>query len=272
MTDRGDVHGRFAEPRDYDPNPSINPNPSPNYSANAYHGQAAPTQHMPTAPLAETDEPVAVATPQKKRPSAIREILETLLLAVVIFFLVRAVVLNFRVEGLSMTPNLSDGEMLLVNRNAYAHFDLYALVDWLPEVAHAAERTVYPFDPPERGDIVVFDPPTPSSKPYIKRVIGLPGERVTIRDGSVFIDGQQLNETYLRGEETDCPGRDECEEVVVPEGHVFVLGDNRDNSQDSRGFGPVPVENIIGKAWVTYWPSDDIGIVPHYDYPEIAED
>lgn len=270
MTDREDVHGRFAEPRDY----ASNPNSTSTYSANAdpYDGPVAPTQRLPTTPTTVGDERVAAAHPRKKRPSATREIVETLLLAVVIFFLVRAVVLNFRVEGLSMTPNLSDGEMLLVNRNAYAHFDLYALVDWLPQVAHAAERTVYPFDPPERGDIVVFDPPTPSNKPYIKRVIGLPGETVTIRDGAVFIDGQELNETYLRGEETECPGRDECEEVVVPEGHVFVLGDNRDNSQDSRGFGPVPVENIIGKAWVTYWPSNDIGIVPHYDYPEIAEE
>jgi signal peptidase I len=267
MTEREDVHGRIAQPRDPEPTP----NGHSYYTDNTYDRQVAPTQPLPAAPIGEDEQPITAAQP-KKRPSAIREIVETLLLAVVIFFLVRAVVLNFRVEGLSMTPNLSDGEMLLVNRNAYANFDLYALVDWLPGIAHDEERTIYPFDPPERGDIVVFDPPTPSNKPYIKRVIGLPGERVTIRDGSIFIDDQELEESYLQGEQTDCPGRDECEEVVVRDGEVFVLGDNRDNSQDSRGFGPVPVENIIGKAWVTYWPSDDIGIVPHYDYPEISDD
>ncbi len=258
MTDREELHGRTADPREFT---------APNYNQ-----PVAPTQQLPPVAAPETAEPTAVAQPRNKRPSAIREIVETLLLAVVIFLLVRAVVLNFRVEGLSMTPYLSDGEMLLVNRNAYANFDLYALIDWLPQVAHAQERTVYPFDPPERGDIVVFEPPTPSSKPYIKRVIGLPGERVEIRDGAVFIDGQELNEPYLQGEETDCPGRGECGEVVVPEGQIFVLGDNRDNSQDSRAFGPVPVSDVIGKAWVTYWPTDHIGIVPHYDYPEIPED
>jgi len=266
MTDREDVHGRIAHPRDTE----STPNGHTRFADSAYDRHVAPTQPLPAAPVGEGDQPIA-ATQAKKRPSAIREIIETLLLAVVIFFLVRAVVLNFRVEGLSMTPNLSDGEMLLVNRNAYASFDLYALVDWLPGVAHDEVRTTYPFDPPERGDIVVFDPPTPSNKPYIKRVIGLPGEEVTIQDGSVFVDGQKVSEAYLQGEETECRGRDACDTGIVPDGHVFVLGDNRDNSEDSRGFGPVPVENIIGKAWVTYWPSNDIGIVPHYDYPEISD-
>lgn len=257
MTDREELHGRSADPREF--------------TASSYDQPVSPTQQLASAPMPESVQPNPVAQAQSKRPSALREIVETLLLAVIIFLLVRSVVLNFRVEGLSMTPNLSDGEMLLVNRNAYANFDLYALIDWLPQVAHAQERTVYPFDPPERGDIVVFEPPTPSSKPYIKRVIGLPGERVEIHDGAVFIDGQELNEPYLEGEETDCPGRGECGEVVVPEGQIFVLGDNRDNSQDSRAFGSIPVSDVIGKAWVTYWPSDHIGIVPHYDYPEIAE-
>ncbi|MBA2277519.1 MAG: signal peptidase I [Chloroflexia bacterium] len=261
MTEREDFAGRSATP----------PRDFPAYG---FESPATTTRELPAAHVAPEHQVVEGATTvqrEKGRPSAFREIVETLLLAVIIFFAVRAVVLNFRVEGLSMSPNLHNGEMLLVNRNAYNSFDLYALVDWLPGVAHDESRTVQPFDPPERGDIVVFDPPTNSDKPYIKRVIGLPGESVEIRNGSVFIDGQEVNEPYLDGESTECPGRDACEPVTVPPDQIFVLGDNRDNSQDSRSFGPVEVDDIIGKAWVTYWPSADIGIVPHYDYPEIAE-
>jgi signal peptidase I len=258
MTDREELHSRpSASPRDV--------------SSNGFEYPIEPTKRLHAAPPPFQLEADSAVRQEKKRPSAFREIVETLLLAVVIFFAVRAVVLNFRVEGLSMSPNLHNGEMLLVNRNAYSSFDLYALVDWLPGVAHAEARTVHPFDPPERGDIVVFDPPTNSDKPYIKRVIGLPGEEVMIRDGSVYIDGVEVNEPYLDGEATECPGRNECEPVTVQPGHVYVLGDNRDNSQDSRSFGPISLDDVIGKAWVTYWPTDDIGVVPHYDYPEIHE-
>ena len=116
----------------------------------------------------------------------------------------------------------------------------------------------------------MFDPPTVSEKPYIKRVIGLPGETITIADGFVYVDGVKLDEPYIDGGITEC-NRSNCEPVVIPEGEVYVLGDNRRNSSDSRIFGPIPVENIIGKAWVTYWPFSDFGLVPHYDYPEIED-
>lgn len=185
---------------------------------------------------------------------AVREIVETLLLAALIFFLVRLVVLNFRVDGQSMTPNLANEQMLLVNRNAYQ------FVDW-------QGNTFYPFDPPERGDIVVFNPPTESEKPYIKRIIGLPGDEVTFSNGQVFVNGVMLEEDYIE-DRTRCQRDDFCD-VIVPEGTIFVLGDHRTNSSDSRVFGPVPIENVIGKAWLSYWPIDDIGFVPHEEYPEI---
>ena len=222
--------------------------------------------------LPDTEEQAATAPP--KRPSMMREVIETILLAVIIFVAVRAVVLNFKVDGLSMMPSFHNGEMLLVNRNAYAHFDSWALVDWLPFVEHDDKNIVYPFDPPERGDVIVFTPPSPGEdKPYIKRIIGLPGETVEIRDEGVYIDGTRLDEPYLEGNPTRCRfGNTEyCGPFTVPEGEIFVLGDNRNNSEDSRYFGPVPEGNIIGKAWVTYWPTDMIGIVPHYDYPEIRD-
>ena len=200
-------------------------------------------------------EPAAADQTQEKKSQAsraVREIVETLLLAALIFFLVRLVVLNFRVDGESMLPNLDDGQMLLVNRNAYQHIDV-------------GDQRYYPFDPPERGDVIVFDPPTNSEKPYIKRIIGLPGEEVTFGQGHVYIDGVMLEEDYIQ-DRTRCGRSDTCD-VVVPPDHVFVLGDHRSNSSDSRVFGPVPVERIVGKAWLSYWPPDDIGFVPHENYP-----
>jgi signal peptidase I len=201
--------------------------------------------------------PVTGATPARKENQtgrAVREIVETLLLAALIFFLVRLVVLNFRVDGESMVPNLHNEQMLLVNVNAYRFVDVNG-------------EDFYPFDPPERGDVVVFDPPNGSDKPYIKRIIGLPGEHVTFGDGQVFIDGEPLEEDYIE-RRTRCGQRDACD-VVVPEGSVYVLGDNRTNSSDSRVFGPVPIDNVVGKAWLSYWPPSDIGFVPHEDYEEL---
>ena len=218
-----------------------------------------------------TTSPDEGETTAKRGGRAVREIVETLLLALVIFLGVRLVVLNFRVDGQSMAPNLDNQEMLLVNRNAYAHFDLNGLFDLLPGEDRDEERIIYPFDPPERGDIIVFNPPVRDpDKPYIKRVIGLPGERITFRDGLVLVNGELLDEPYIEAGITDCERGRNCR-VNVEEGEVYVLGDNRDNSSDSRSFGAVEVESIIGKAWFTYWPSDDIGLVPHYDYPEISE-
>ncbi len=244
------------------------------------------TGSAPTAPIYHTEQQVtAIETPSASAESydrdgevvqqprsrgtgvrAIREIVETLLLAVVIFVGVRLVVLNFRVDGLSMYPNLDDREMLLVNRNVYFHFDLNDVLNLLPGEDRSAKRIVYPFHPPERGDIIVFNPPVRSDKPYIKRVIGLPGETVSVQDGFVYIDGQRLDEPYIDGPITACGARRQCDPVTVPEGEIFVMGDNRTNSSDSRSFGPVGIDRIIGKAWITYWPTNDIGLVPHQDY------
>ena len=116
----------------------------------------------------------------------------------------------------------------------------------------------------------MFNPPNGSDEPAIKRVIAREGETVEIRDGSVYVDDVELEEPYIDEGITECLSNS-CDPVTVEEGEVFVLGDNRRNSSDSRSFGPVPIENLIGKAWVVYWPLDEGGIVPHYDYPEIAD-
>jgi signal peptidase I len=234
-----------------------------------------PTHHHVDDAEAFADDPPGNATggadeldsAEPRRRSIVREIAETLLLALIIFVAVRAVVLNFRVDGFSMMPSLHDQEMLLVNRNAYANFDAWSLVDWLPLVEHAEASEIHPFSPPQRGDIIVFDPPVENpEEPYIKRIIGLPGETVEILDDGVFIDGVRLDEPYLGGEETSCDGQRFCGPLTVPEGSVYVFGDNRDDSTDSADFGPVALDRIIGKVWLTYWPPKRFDLAPHVDY------
>ena len=169
--------------------------------------------------------------------SALRELIETLILTLVIFLVIRFAVQNFRIEGYSMEPNFHDGQFLLVNKIVY--------------MLHA----------PERGDVIVFVPPTSSSRDFIKRVIGLPGDRVEVINGKVYINGEMLDEPYPLNQATYSAGA-----VTVPPDEYFVLGDNRNNSSDSHSWGTVSVKKIIGKAWVTYWPPQMMGIVPDYTY------
>jgi len=119
------------------------------------------------------------------------------------------------------------------------------------------EKVSYRFHGPRRGDIVVIRVPSQGEELLIKRVVGLPGETVEIRDGRVYIDGQLLDEPYASGSTRQ--GR--TAQVVVPPLHVFVMGDNRDHSNDSRAFGPVPIDNIVGRAWLSYWPLRDAGLI-----------
>lgn len=241
-------------------------NPTPSLDEN--RAAAPPSPHNPSEPA-----PEEAPRPEKKQPSMIREIIETALLALLIFVAVRAVVLNFKVDGVSMLPSFKDGEMLLVNRNAYREINGWTFVDWLPFVDDHDDADAWiTFGEPKRGDVVVFTPPPPGQdKPYIKRVIGLPGDTVAIHDDGVYVNGSRLDEPYLEGRATNCrTGKPEfCDSYTVPEGDIFVMGDNRNNSEDSRYFGPVPKSQIIGKAWITYWPTNVIGVVPHYDYPNV---
>jgi signal peptidase I len=215
------------------------------------------------------DEPNETAETTTKKTRAKRsplwDIVETLVLALLIFVAVRSVVLNFRVDGSSMEPSLHNGEMLLVNRQVYTHFDANSLLSAIPAIGQQVGDQWYLFHPPQRGDIVIFEPPQPHSEPYIKRIIGLPGETVSIHDGGVYIDGKRLDEPYLNSL-TLSQGITTGQPHVVEPDHVFVLGDNRNNSSDSRRFGSVPISNIIGKAWVSYWPPGDMAVVPHETY------
>jgi signal peptidase I len=203
----------------------------------------------------------------------VRELVETVLLTLVIFVAVRTLVVNFRVDGESMEPNLLNGEYLLVNKAVYFHFDLNGVKNLVPGQHHNGQDIVYLFHPPQRGDIIVFEPPVPTDKPYVKRVIGLPGDRITIREDTVYINGQALKEPYI----SDPPrytyplGFSGATEYTVPAGYIFVLGDNRNNSNDSHVFNAVQLESVIGKATFAYWPPGLFGFIPHERYTVVGE-
>jgi signal peptidase I len=239
--------------------------------ADSVPGGVEPDARRRTPNMGDTDPFLTVVSEEQPvakpaRRSAVWEIVETLVLALVIFVAVRSVVLNFRVDGLSMEPNLDSGQMLLVNRQIYYHFDLNKVVNVLPFVERDGKHIIYPFHPPQRGDIVVLHPPVDQGRPYIKRVIGLPGDHLAIRDGAVYINGERLDEPYLHGIATSWPGTLGSHEIVIPDGQVFVMGDNRNNSTDSRVFGSIRIEDIIGKAWISYWPADDLDILQTPDF------
>jgi signal peptidase I len=209
------------------------------------------------------------ASPPRTLRRGMSEFARTILLAALVFVGARMLVLPYEVEGASMTPNLRNRERVLVNRSVYFHFDLNSILNLIPGVDRSGTDIIYPFHSPQRGDIVVLNPPVSHpTQPYIKRVIGLPGETVSFRDGYVYINGQRLDEPYIGGPITTCNTADGCHAGQVPDGYVYVLGDNRDNSSDSRVFGFVKIDDIIGKAWFANWPLDRIGFLHHYDYHE----
>jgi len=192
-----------------------------------------------------------------------REFIETVILAVLIFLAVRASLQNFRVEGISMSPSLHSEQHLIVSKVAYARIDL-DLLDWLP-FYDSANSSRYIFGGPSRGDIVVFQAPNLPSADFIKRIIGEPGDTIEIdeRQGIVFVNGQPLDEPYTGGRTSCANGPNPCGPWVVPPNYYFVLGDNRQNSTDSRVFGFVSEGNIIGRALLSYWPLDDFGLPPN---------
>jgi signal peptidase I len=149
---------------------------------------------------------------------------------------------GFKAEGMSMEPTLHNGDHVIVNRLAYGHRD-FGLLDWLPGVTFGRWAR------PGRGDIIVFQSPVEDTE-LVKRVVGLPGETVTIANGGVYINGELLSEPYANGN-TACTGTDACT-LTVPDDSYFVLGDNRANSLDSRGGWFVPLDNIAGKELLSY--------------------
>lgn len=228
------------------------------------------TARLPRMPSTTIPDDRLAAAPQatSKRLGFVRELLETILFTVIIFVAVRALVINYRVDGDSMVPSLRTGEYLLVNKAVYFHVDLNRLKSMITGQPYVGPDVVYLFEQPERGDIIVLTPPVRSDKPYIKRVIALAGEQISIYNGQVYVNGQALSEPYI----AESPrytypfGTTGATEFTVPPGSVFVLGDNRNNSSDSHVFGQVPLDSVIGKAFFAYWPTSSAGLIPHERY------
>jgi len=153
------------------------------------------------------------------------DVIETILLSLVLFLGINAVSARIRIESISMQPTLYAGDFVIVNKIAY----------WVGT--------------PNRGDIIIFHyPPDPEREPYIKRIIGLPGDTVRVSRGKVWVNNHTLNEPYISAD----PMYEG--EWTIPQDSLFVLGDNRNSSSDSHQWGMVPIENVIGKAEVVYWP------------------
>ena len=250
--------------------------PAAPYSAQpqpALYPQPYPRPH--SSPVARVEgslaqEAIAVPRGQRRWLVTFREVAETLLLAALIFLAVRASFQNFKVEGHSMDPSLSDGEYLIVNKLTYAQVDL-SFLNFLPFFDAGDDSLHYLWGAPDRGDVIVFRAPTSPDRDFIKRIIGLPGDTVAINEASseVKVNGAALKESYILGT-TGCTqtctwtvpkaGTAESRQTCGSNDCYFVLGDNRQNSSDSRQGWLVPKENIVGKALITYW---------HHGEPEL---
>jgi signal peptidase I len=170
--------------------------------------------------------------------SLLREVAEVIVLAIILYFGISFAVQAVHVEGLSMYATLDDNDYLIANK-----------ID-------------YRLHPPQRGDIIILRPPTDNSKDFIKRVIALPGEKLLIRDGIVYINGHKLDEPYLPEAWTTLNNPAPWsvgDGAVIPPNDYFVMGDNRNRSQDSRIFGPIGRDRIDGRAWFRIWPLDHFG-------------
>jgi signal peptidase I len=202
---------------------------------------------------------MAVARKQERAKNPLVETLSIVVVAIVLALGIQAFLVKpFRIPSESMVPTLAVGQRVLV------------------------DRVTPRFSNPGRGDIVVFNPPTgaeegacgdlgnPADRPcpeptsgrsetnFIKRVVGLPGDRVKVIDGEVFVNGRRQAEPFARPD-ADCPICDLPQEITVPPGHFFMMGDNRGASADSREWGPVPEDWLIGRAFFTYWPLPRLG-------------
>jgi len=170
-----------------------------------------------------------------------REVAITVLIALAVFGILRLTMQSYTVVMSSMEPSFYQSDCIMVSKVNYRSSG------------------------PQRGEVIVFHPPFDSPHPFIKRVIGLPGETVEIRDGSVLVNGIRLDEEYVSASPNYAMPVTE-----VPDNEYFVLGDNRNNSNDSHTGWLVPRDNIVGRAWFVYWPPSRWRVVKHHSYPELS--
>jgi signal peptidase I len=181
------------------------------------------------------------------------EMVRTAVQVLVLFLLISAVIGRFEIHQISMEPNFHEGQRVIVSK-------LNRIWDTLlVQTAHAAAPGSSPFAP-GRGEVVVFYPPNGSGDALIKRVIGVPGDTIELRDNLVYVNGQLLDEPYINGQPTYC--NNYCKPLKLEAGMFFMMGDNRPSSLDSRNFGPVPSDRLIGRVVMRYWPLDQLQIYP----------
>ncbi len=212
------------------------------------------------APVTEPS-PTAQAPAQASLLGAVWEFIQILLLALLMVILIRNVVQNYRIEGLSMEPNFHDGQFLIVNRYAYCpgiHLEIPIVNVELYEKTWCTRL-------PNRGDVIIFEYPRDPSRDFIKRVIGLPGETIEVREGKVYVDEQLMPEPFGPN-----PGSYNAGPLVVGPDEVYVMGDNRNNSSDSHMWGPLPLKLIIGRALVSYWPPQYWSLVPQFNLTDLS--
>jgi len=207
---------------------------------------------LEVTPPPEVVSPPEVMPPPKRSSlrHAVRELTESVVMAVVLYAIISTLVGRYQILNVSMEPNFHEGQRVVVSR----------LGRLLTDVAHADDGEAGDSLALKRGQVaVLYSTAAHEEPPLIKRVIGLPGETLTIANGQVLIDGQPIDEPYLNGLSTQCSQN--CTVTLGP-GQYFVLGDNRPNSLDSRSFGPVTADNIIGQVILRYWPLDKLEIYP----------
>lgn len=178
----------------------------------------------------------------------IKDLIETVLLALIIFVVMEFAVQNFRVQGSSMEPTLEQGQYLLVNKAVYFQIEPKVVNKFLP-FGEIKRHSIFPFHPPKRGEILIFHFPRDNSRDFVKRVVGIPGDRIELHKGIVYINGTELQEPYIKSHDEQS-----MSPIDVPQGYYFVMGDNRIASNDSRDWGLVPDDKIIGRGWLSYWP------------------
>jgi signal peptidase I len=214
------------------------------------------------SPLTQPDDRAGADAPSAPEPTTGRrafgcllEIVETVALTAIIFFVLQSFVAQpFKVEQVSMQDTIEEGQYVLVDKLT-PHFDGY-----------------------HRGDIIVFTPPqnveVGAGTPYIKRVVGIGGDRIRIDAGEVFVNGIKLEEPYLFAvggvSQPTVPHLPEQSSWVIPQGDLFVMGDHRERSADSRDFGPITVDSVVGRAWLRYWPLSSLGVLPTDRHPELT--
>ena len=167
----------------------------------------------------------------------LRELIETVVLSLILFLIIRQVIQNYRNESTSMLPNFHEGQFVLVNKLAFK------------------------LGEPHRGEVLVFHNPDLPSEDFIKRIIGLPGDSVEVHGKQVFVNGKLLPEPF----EHNVPDENYAfGPAIVEDNTLFVMGDNRPNSKDSRVIGSIPEDLLVGKAWLRVWPLNEFGFIKHY--------